>query len=137
MKAEIPQATIWIVIVGMAVLNYAVRFIPLALVSRIDLPRPVARWLTFVPIAVMGALVASEVLKPGGTWSNPLTGPSLYAAILTAVVFRYTRSFVGATVAGMADGDPARWVAIAALTALPVLSARWREEFARRATPRR
>ena len=28
-------------------------------------------------------------------------------------------------------------VAIAALTALPVLSARWREEFARRATPRR
>ena len=103
MKAEIPQATIWIVIVGMAVLNYVVRFIPLAVVSRIDLPKPVARWLTFVPIAVMGALVASEVLKPGGTWSNPLTGPSLYAAIITAVVFRYTRSFVGATVAGMAS----------------------------------
>lgn len=103
MKTEVPQATIWAVIVGMAVLNYAVRFIPLAVVSRIDLPKPVARWLSFVPIAVMGALVASEVLRPNGTWSNPLAGPSLYAAIVTGLVFRFTRSFLGATVAGMAS----------------------------------
>jgi branched-subunit amino acid transport protein len=102
-KADVSQTTIWIVIVGMAVLNYAVRFIPLAVVSRIDLPKPVARWLSFVPIAVMGALVASEVLRPGGAWSNPLTGPSLYAAIITGLVFRFTRSFLGATVAGMAS----------------------------------
>jgi branched-subunit amino acid transport protein len=100
---EVEQSTIWIVIVGMAVLNYAVRFIPLAVVSRIELPKPIARWLSFVPISVMGALVASEVLRPNGTWSNPLTGPSLYAAIITALVFRFTRSFLGATVAGMAS----------------------------------
>ena len=103
MKANVSQTTIWIVIVGMAVTNYAVRFLPLTIVSRIDLPRPVARWLSFVPISVMGALVASEVLRPGGAWSNPFTGPSLYAAIITALVFRFTRSFVGATVAGMAS----------------------------------
>ena len=103
MKTEIAQNTIWIVILGMAVLNYAVRFPPLAIVSRIDLPKPVARWLSFVPIAVMGALVASEVLRPGGQWSNPLAGPSLYAAIITALTFRFTRSFLGATVAGMAS----------------------------------
>jgi branched-subunit amino acid transport protein len=102
-KAEVSQTTIWIVIVGMAVLNYAVRFGPLAIVSKIDLPKPVARWLSFVPISVMGALVSSEVLRPGGVWSNPLTGPSLYAAILTGLVFRFTRSFLGATVAGMAS----------------------------------
>ena len=103
MKTDVSQATIWAVIVGMAALNYAVRFVPLAVVSRIDLPEPVARWLSFVPIAVMGAMVASEVLRPGGTWSNPLTGPSLYAAIVTGLVFRFTRSFLGATVAGMAS----------------------------------
>jgi branched-subunit amino acid transport protein len=94
--------TIWGVIVGMAVLNFAVRFPPIALVSRIDLPKPVVRWLSFIPISVMGALVASEVLRPNGVWGNPLTGPSLYAAIVTALVFRFTRSFLGATVAGMA-----------------------------------
>ena len=103
MTPEISNITIWTVIIGMAVLNFAVRFPPIALVSRLDLPAPVLRWLSFVPIAVMGALVASEVLRPGGTWANPLTSPSVYAAIITALVFRATRSFLGATVAGMAS----------------------------------
>ena len=87
----------------MALLNYAVRFLPIAVVSRMDLPRPVVRWLSFIPIAVMGALVASEVLRPSGQWSNPLISPSFYAAVITGVVFKYTRSFLGATVAGMAS----------------------------------
>jgi len=100
---EITQLTIWAVIVGMALLNFAVRFPPMAIVSRIELPAPVARWLSFVPIAVMGALVASEVLRPDGAWVNPVTGPNVYAAIITALVFRFTRSFLGATVAGMAS----------------------------------
>lgn len=95
--------TIWIVIVGMALLNYAVRFPPIAIVSRMSLPRPMMRWLSFVPIAVMGALVASEVLRPGGSWSDPFVSPGLYAAIITGLVFKFTRSFLGATVAGMAS----------------------------------
>jgi branched-subunit amino acid transport protein len=102
-KTELAPAFIWAVIVGMAILNFAVRFPPIAIVSRIDLPRPVMRWLAFVPVSVMGALVAGEVLRPGGVWANPLTSPSLYAAIVTALVFKFTRSFLGATVAGMAS----------------------------------
>ena len=100
---SVPQSTIWTVIVGMALLNYAVRFPPVAIVSRMDLPKPVMRWLSFIPIAVMGALVASEVLRPAGRWSAPLTSPSLYAAVVTGIVFKLTRSFLGATVAGMAS----------------------------------
>ena len=103
MRSDISQITIWTVIVGMALLNFAVRFAPMAIVSRINLPAPVARWLSFVPIAVMGALVSSEVLRPDGSWANPVTGPNVYAAIVTALVFRFTRSFLGATVAGMAS----------------------------------
>ena len=87
----------------MAVLNYAVRFVPVAVVSRMELPAPIMRWLSFIPIAVMGALVAGEVLRPGGLWASPLTSPHVYAALITAIVFKYTRSFLGATVAGMAS----------------------------------
>lgn len=94
---------IWLVIAGTAVLNYAIRFIPLAIVSRVELPRPITRWLSFVPVSVMGALVAGEVLRPGGQWTNPFIGPHLYAAALTGLVFHKTRSFLGATVAGMAS----------------------------------
>jgi branched-subunit amino acid transport protein len=100
---SVSQTTIWGVIVGMAVLNYAVRYPPIAIVSRMELPRPVMRWLSFIPISVMGALISSEVLRPAGQWVNPLTSPSLYAALITAAAFKLTRSFLGATVAGMAS----------------------------------
>ena len=103
MTSSVSSATIWAVIVGMAVLNYAVRFPPIAIVSRMDLPKPIMRWLSFIPISVMGALVAGEVLRPAGVWIDPLTSPNLLAAIITGVVFKFTRSFLGATVAGMAS----------------------------------
>ena len=88
----------------MAVLNYAVRFPPIAIISRLELPAPVLRWLSFVPISVMGALVAGEVLRPGGAAiASPLSSPSLYAALITGFVFKFTKSFLGATMAGMAS----------------------------------
>lgn len=95
------NATIITVIIGMAVTNFVIRFVPIAALSRTRMPAPVLRWLSYVPIAVMGSLVASEVLRPQGQWHPPLGNPGLYAAILTALVFRFTRSFLGATVAGM------------------------------------
>ena len=103
MTNSLAPATVWGVIVGMALLNFAVRFPPIAIVSRMDLPRPIMRWLSFIPIAVMGALVAGEVLRPAGQWSSPFVSPSFYAALITGIVFKYTRSFLGATVAGMAS----------------------------------
>jgi len=102
-KTELAPAYIWAVIVGMAILNFLVRFPPIAIVSRLDLPKSVMRWLSFVPVSVMGALVAGEVLRPGGTWVAPLTSPSIYAAVITALTFHFSRSFLGATVAGMAS----------------------------------
>lgn len=113
MKPELSQGLIWGVIVGMAVLNYAVRFPPIAIVSRMQLPDPVMRWLSFVPVSVMGALVAGEVLRPGGAWTSPAASPSLYAAVVTGIVFKFTRSFLGATLAGMAS-----FVALTRLLAL-------------------
>lgn len=98
------------VIAGMAIINLALRLTPLALLAERTLPRPVTRWLSFIPIAVMGALVATEVLSPRGQFQPPLTNPGLYAAALTMLVFRFTRSFLGATLAGMVS-----FVAIRAL----------------------
>lgn len=92
---------IWAVIVFMALANFAVRFPPIAIVSRLRLPEPFVRWLSFVPAAVMGSLVAGEVLRPGGEYMLTLRNPYLLAAIPTALIYHRTRSFLGATVAGM------------------------------------
>ena len=101
MSADAPQAMIITVIAGMAVANFSIRFLPLAVLSRFELPEPMLRWLSFVPVSVMGTLVASEVLRPSGEWHAPATNPGIYAAVITALVFHFSRSFLGATLAGI------------------------------------
>ncbi len=92
---------VWVVLVGMAIANYTLRFIPIAMLSRLKLPRPVERWLSFIPVSVMAALLVGEVLRPDGTWLPPLENPYLFAAIPTALVYFKWRSFLGTTVAGI------------------------------------
>ncbi|MDA3936408.1 MAG: AzlD domain-containing protein [Actinomycetota bacterium] len=92
---------IWAVIAGMAVANFAVRFVPVAVISRIDLPTPIMRWLRFVPVSVMGSLIALEVLRPGGEYQAPWDGAHLPAALVSMIVYRLTKSFMGASVAGV------------------------------------
>lgn len=89
------------VIAGMAIVNFVMRFTPIAILSQRDLPSQVMRWLSFVPISVMGALVTSEVLRPGGTWVALTSNAGIPAALLTALAFKMTRSFLGATLAGV------------------------------------
>ncbi|MDO9107689.1 MAG: AzlD domain-containing protein [Coriobacteriia bacterium] len=92
---------IWSVVIGMALANFLVRFIPIAIVSRVELPGPIMRWLSFIPASVMGALVAAEVFRPGGSWIDPVHSPYGWAALLTGLVYWRSRSFLGATLAGM------------------------------------
>jgi len=92
---------IWAVIVGMGLANYAVRFLPMALLARLKLPEPILRFLRFIPVTVMSALVVGEVLRPDGTWIAPASNPYLFAAVPTAFVYYKWRSFLGTTLAGI------------------------------------
>lgn len=91
----------WGLIIGMAVSNIVIRGIPIALLSHLELPEPVQRWLGYVPVSVMAAIVATQVLRPGGEWMLVPDNPYLLAAVPTAIVYRFTRSFLGATATGM------------------------------------
>ena len=108
---------IWIVIVGMALTNFSLRFIPMAVLSRIKLPAPIMRWLSFIPISVMGALFAQVVLLPAfeaaidATNAIPLwLNPGIYGGIGAMLVFRFTKSFMVASLAGMGIFVLTRWL---------------------------
>ena len=92
---------IWSLIAGMAITNFMVRAVPISVMSRLELPTAVRRWLGYVPVSVMAAIVAVQVLRPEGHLELTLTNPYLLAAVPTAVVYRFTRSFLGATVVGV------------------------------------
>jgi branched-subunit amino acid transport protein len=92
---------VWATIAGVATVTFLLRAIPIALLSRLRVPRVFERWLSFVPVSVMAALVAGEVLRPGGAWVSPLHNPYLLAAFPTGLVYHRTRSLLGATVVGI------------------------------------
>lgn len=92
---------VWLVILSMALVTYGLRALPITLLARIRMPEPLERWLSFVPVSVMAALVASEVVRPDGNWLPPLHNPYLLAAVPTGLVYHKTRSLLGATVAGI------------------------------------
>ncbi len=95
------QTVFWAVIVGMALVNFGLRFIPLAVLSRISLPRWLTRWLSYIPVSVMATLVVGEVFRPEGAWIEGVLDPYFLAAVATGLVYWRTRSFAGATVAGV------------------------------------
>ena len=58
--------SIFIIILGSALVTFIPRVLPIAILSRVELPEWAMRWLSYVPIAVMAALVGQELLMPNG-----------------------------------------------------------------------
>lgn len=95
-------ATIWAVIIGMALVNFLIRFPSLAILSRAELPAWAKRWLSSIPVSAMATLVVGGVIRPDGRWLSPFANPYLWASIVTGVVYWRFRSFLGATLVGVA-----------------------------------
>ncbi|HEY3363699.1 MAG TPA: AzlD domain-containing protein [Symbiobacteriaceae bacterium] len=93
---------IFALFVGMALVTYLPRMLPLVVLSRFKLPPLVLRWLSFVPVSVLAALLAKELLVSGGKLALPPAHPQLLAAVPAFVVAIWTRSLMGTVVAGMA-----------------------------------
>jgi len=112
------QNVILITIIGMTALNFALRYTPLVALSRIQLPEVVTRWLSFVPISVMGALFATQILLPAweqtsGKQSITLYfNPGIFGALAAMLMFKLTKSFIGGTVAGVVVFVLVRWLVI-------------------------
>ncbi len=77
------------------------RVLPLVVLSRTELPDWAVRWLRHVPAAVMAALIAQNILMPGGTLVRMLTVEMAAAVVAFAVAIR-TRSLLGTVIAGVA-----------------------------------
>lgn len=64
----------WLLIGGMALVTFAIRYVLLACSGRIQLSAGIVKALSFVPPAVLTAIVVPAVLMPDGTlaleWAN-------------------------------------------------------------------
>lgn len=96
------QQLILITIAGMAVVTYVPRALPLLALARRGLNPAFERWLSFVPTAVLSAMLAQSLIVRDGEFVFAPTNIFLAAAIPTFLVSICTRSFFGAVAVGMA-----------------------------------
>jgi branched-subunit amino acid transport protein len=105
----IREHVFWI-IAGTAVVTVIPRIVPLVLLSRIKLPALFEKWLSYVPIAVLAALLAQAVAMPEGRLDLTFTNPALLASAPVLLIAALTRSLVGTVAVGVALMALLRWM---------------------------
>jgi len=97
------RGDILLIIAGASLVTALPRVLPLVLLSRVQLPNWAMRWLSYVPVAVMAALVGQDVLAVEGQLAPLHRNAELFAAVLTFAAALLTRSLLVTVVAGVAS----------------------------------
>lgn len=93
--------TVLLIIFGGAIVTMIPRVLPLAVLSKVDLPDWVVNWLKHIPVAIMAALLAQEILLPTEEFGYFYGNLRLLAAIPTILVAVFTRSLLGTVIVGI------------------------------------
>jgi branched-subunit amino acid transport protein len=90
-----------LLLLGMMLVTFGVRYPTLALVGRLDLPDPFFRALRFVPPAVLTAIIVPAMLMPAGPLDISHTNAYLVAGIASIGVAWWRKNLLLTIVAGM------------------------------------
>ena len=104
------QKVILLTILGMAVVTYLPRLLPVYFLSSRSLPPLVVDWLRYVPVAVLAAMLFPSLLVQGDQVILATNNIFLYAAFPTLLVAWKTRSLFGSVVVGVVLVAAARYV---------------------------
>ena len=91
-----------LLIAGMLIVTFLPRFLPLLFLDNKKLPDKAVRWLSFIPAAVLSALLAPAILIKNGSLSLSLNNISLLAFIPTLITAYKTRNIFYTVSGGLA-----------------------------------
>ncbi|MGC9467140.1 MAG: AzlD domain-containing protein [Anaerolineae bacterium] len=95
------QRTIFVTMLGMLVVTYLPRVLPLWLFSSRSLPPLVVAWLRYVPVAVLAAMLLPSLLLVEGRIDLGLGNVFLWVALPTVLVAWKTKSLFVTVLVGM------------------------------------
>ncbi|MDO7907388.1 AzlD domain-containing protein [Paenibacillus sp. JX-17] len=104
---DIRMSFLWLIL-GTAVVTVLPRVLPLILLSKAQLPQLALRWLNYIPVAVLAALLGAELLLDEGRFAPHIGG--LMAAALTIIAAAITRSLLAAVTVGILAMALLRWL---------------------------
>ncbi len=88
------------IFLGMAAVTYFPRLIPLVALSRIELPRVIMRWLAYLPVAILSALIFPGAIQRAGAIDVSLGNPGIWALLVSFGVAIKTRNLILTVVVG-------------------------------------
>lgn len=103
-------STIWLIILGMGVGTYLIRFSFLGLIGDRKMPDWLLRHLRYTPVAILPGLVAPLVMWPDATNGSPDPARLVAAAATVAVAWWWKNMLAGAA-AGSATLAVLLWLA--------------------------
>ena len=92
---------LWLAIIGMGVLTYAIRLSLILLSDRVRLSGNIRQALRFVPPAVLSAIIAPEMLMPNGLLNVSLGNGRLLAGLVAIIVAWKTKNVLLTIIVGM------------------------------------
>jgi branched-subunit amino acid transport protein len=93
---------LWLVMLLGGMLTYLARLSFIVLLHKVSIPEWARRALSYVPIAVLTAIIVPEIFLHTGAFNTSLLNPRLLAGILAVVVAWRTRNALLTVVVGMA-----------------------------------
>lgn len=93
---------IWLVMLIVGLLTFGIRLSFIVILDRWTPPPIVERALRFVPVAVLSAIIAPELILPGGTLDISLGNERLLAGLVATLIAWYTKNIVWTILSGMA-----------------------------------
>jgi len=96
----IPDTYLYILL-GMGIVTYVPRWLPLVLLSNRRLPEWFEQWLDLIPAAILSALILPILITTGEPRRLDLLRPELFVAVPTLLFAVKTRSLAGTVVVGM------------------------------------
>jgi len=86
----------------MSLVTYLPRVLPVLALSRRRLPDPIERWLSYVPVAVLAALLAPSLFAPEGYLDFAVhTNPAFWVSMPVFVIALVTRNLFATVLFGM------------------------------------
>jgi len=89
------------VIIGMGLVTFLPRWLPLVYLTKRNLPAWLVEWLDLIPAAILSALLLPELVTGGAPRSMDLLRPELMAAVPTFLFAIFTKSLGGTVIVGM------------------------------------
>jgi len=90
-----------LIIIGMGLVTYGARVLPLFIFKNRKLNENVLKWMRYIPVTILSALIAPNIFMPDGNLQVSFSNPYILASAITALAALKIKNLVGIVVIGM------------------------------------